>query len=154
MMKIYRKVKFMYLPIEQHRKKCDLLISLLEKWNGNLDDSRLAPIYILWDYFLRENTFSYISASDYAAHLVKHRLLTDNYWVNQMILWEKGTSYGECDCAEYELMKHEVDGTGHNSSCYLNILRAINQTKDILVTKYQGDFSKINLEDFTKKATI
>ncbi len=48
-------------------------------------------------------------------------------------------------------MKHEVNGTGHNSSCYLNIIRAFNKTKDILTSKYDGDYSKINLEDFTEK---
>ena len=38
-----------------------------------------------------------MSASKYGGDIVKHKLITDNYWVNQMILWEKGTSYGECD---------------------------------------------------------
>jgi hypothetical protein len=48
-------------------------------------------------------------------------------------------------------MKDDVNGTGHNSSCYLNIMRSINKTKDILIHKYKGDFSKINLDDFMEK---
>lgn len=48
-------------------------------------------------------------------------------------------------------MKHEVNGTGHNSSCYLNIIRAFNQTKDILSQRYGRDFGKINLDDFVGK---
>lgn len=94
MMKIYRKVKFFYLPDEKERKKCDQLINILEKWDNSLDDKKIAPIFILWNYFLHEYTFNYVSASRFGAHIVKHRLLTDNYWVNQMVLWEKGTSYG------------------------------------------------------------
>ena len=30
-------------------------------------------------------------------------------------------------------------------------MRGINKTKDILIEKYDGDFSKINLDDFAKK---
>lgn len=63
MVRIYRKVKFLYIPDEVHRKKCDQLISMLEKWDNNLDDKKLAPIYILWNYFLRQYTFNYVSAS-------------------------------------------------------------------------------------------
>lgn len=33
-------------------------------------------------------------------------------------------------------MKHEVNGTGHNSSCYLNILRAFDKTREVLEEKY------------------
>lgn len=132
MLRIYRRVKFYYLTSETDRKNCDQLISMLESWQGDLKENK-AVIYILWNYFLRDYTFNYVSSSPYGRHIVKHHLLTDNYWVNQMALWEKGTSYGECDSEHYEQMKHEVNGTGHNSSCYLNILRAINTTKDILL---------------------
>lgn len=83
-----------------------------------------------------------MSASAYGAHIVKHRLTTEHYWVNQMSLWEKGTSYGECDCSEYESMKHEVNGTGHNSSCYLNVVRALNRTREVIVDRYGSDFAK------------
>ena len=101
-MKIYRKVKFFYLPNEGVRKQCDQLVSLLEKWNDDTRDEKLAPIFILWNYFLRENTFNYISASDFGAALAKHKVISDNYWTNQMALWEKGTSYGECDSSYYD----------------------------------------------------
>ncbi len=76
MMKIYRKVKFFYLPDDIQRKKCDQLINILEKWDNSLSDRKIAPIFILWNYYLQEYTFNYISASSYGAHIVKHELLT------------------------------------------------------------------------------
>lgn len=48
----------------------------------------------MWEYFLKEYTFNYLSHSDYGSDIIKHHLITDNYWYNQMLLWEKGTSYG------------------------------------------------------------
>jgi len=60
----------------------------------------------MWDYFLKQYTFNHVSSSSHGAHILKHHLITDHYWVNQMTLWEKGTSYGECDSDEYEAMKH------------------------------------------------
>lgn len=96
-MRIYRKVKFLYLPDEENRKKCDQLVSILEKWNNNLSDKKHAPIFILWNYFLKEYTFNYVAGTKFGSAIVKHRIISDNYWVNQILLWEKGTSYGECD---------------------------------------------------------
>lgn len=150
-MKMYRRIKFYYLPQDRWRKQCDQLINLLEKWDNSLNDKKIAPIYIMWDYFLKEYTFNYLSHSQFGLAIIKHDLITDNYWYNQMVLWDKGTSYGECDSNQYEEMKHLVNGTGHNSSCYLNIMRAINKTREVLVDRYGPDFSKINLDDFTAK---
>lgn len=154
MLQIYRKVKFFYLPEDSVRKECDQLINLLEKWDEDLRNEKLAPIYILWDYFLREYTFNYISASEYGKAIAKHKVVSDNYWVGQMALWQKGTSYGECDSAEYDLIRAEVNGTGHNSSCYLNVIRAINTTRQILFEKYDGKLENINLKDFTEKEVL
>ena len=67
-----------------------------------------------------------------------------------MGLWSKGTSYGECDSHEYDKIRDEVNGTGHNSSCYLNIMRAINQTREIMFEKYDK-LSEISLKDFAHK---
>lgn len=94
MLSIYRRVKFIYFPDENIRKQCDQLINLVEKWDNKLDHDQLAPIYILWDYFMRDYTFNHISVSQYGANIIKHHIISDVYWVGQMGLWSKGTSYG------------------------------------------------------------
>lgn len=124
---------------------------MIDKWDENLTDEKLAPIYILWEYFVRENTFNYVSASEFGMAIAKHKIISEHYWVNQMALWQKGTSYGECDSNEYEAIRASMNGTGHNSSCYLNIIRAINSTREILFEKYNGQLNDISLSDFVGK---
>ena len=41
-----------------------------------------------------------------------------------------------------------MNGTGHNSSCYLNIVRGLNATREILFEKYDSDLNRISLSDF------
>lgn len=147
-MQVYRKVKFFYLPDAEIRKQCDQLVSMLEKWNDDLRDEHLAPIYLLWEYFVREFTFNYVSSSDFGGALAKHRVISEHYWVGQMALWQKGVSYGECDSSAYDSVRASVNGTGHNSSCYLNIVRGLNATREILFEKYDSDLGRIALSDF------
>jgi hypothetical protein len=94
---IYRKTKFLFFPEESLRKECDQLITLLEKWDNNLNSNSGTPVFILWDYFFREYTFNHVSSVPTGLFLAKHRIVTDVYWTNQMELWKAGTSYGECD---------------------------------------------------------
>lgn len=97
----YRKVKFIYFPEDKIRKEGDKIISAFEKWDNALDHKNLAPIYMLWEYFYRDFTFNYISVSEYGKHIARHKIASELYWANQMNLWFKGTSYGECDSHEY-----------------------------------------------------
>ena len=62
-----------------------------------MNNEEYAPIYILWEYFMKDYTFNYISVSKYGSNIIKHKILSDLYWTGQMGLWSKGTSYGECD---------------------------------------------------------
>ena len=50
---IYRKVKFIYFPEDDIRKRIDQVISHFEGWDNSLHHENLAPIYILWEYFYR-----------------------------------------------------------------------------------------------------
>jgi hypothetical protein len=130
---IYRKAKFLFFPEEAIRKECDQLVAILEKWDHNLKSGAGAPVFILWDYFFREYTFNYISSVPTGLHLAKHKIVTDVYWTSQMELWKVGTSYGECDSYEWETeYRQKLNGTGENSTCFFNILRGINRTRELL----------------------
>ena len=67
-----------------------------------MDNEQYSTIFILWNYFLRDYTFNYISVSDHGAAIIKHKILSELYWSAQMGLWAKGTSYGECDSHHYD----------------------------------------------------
>ena len=71
-----------------------------------------------------------------------------------MALWQKGTSYGECDSHEYEDRQHEYNGTDQNSTCYFNIMRGFNRTREVISEKYGKDLEKISLADFVQKKVL
>ena len=145
---IYRKAKFLFFPEEPVRKECDQLIAILEKWDNDLS-STTAPVFILWDYFFREYTFNYVSSEPTGLNIAKHKIVTDVYWTGQMELWKVGTSYGECDSHEWENeYRKKLNGTGENSTCFFNIMRGINRTREVLRNQ-AGGIREVKLSDFT-----
>lgn len=151
MVHIYRKTKFLFFPEEAVRKECDQLVAMLDSWDNNLNSGSLSPIFILWDYFLKENTFNYVSSSRVGSSIAKHKVITDSYWTSQMELWRAGTSYGECDSSDWHLeWEKKLNNTGDNSTCFYNIMKAINQTRLLLRTP-QGDIPEPRLRDYTTK---
>lgn len=86
--------------------------------------------------------------------MAKHKALSDSYWTNQMDLWKAGISYGECDSHEYDhSWKQKLNGTGHNSTCYFNIMRGINMTREVLRT-HEGKIKEPKLRDYSKKEIL
>ncbi len=113
-------------------------------------------MFILWDYFFREYTFNHVSASKYGKHIAKHRALTDSYWTGQPDLWKKVVSYGECDSNEWFEEKWDVrlNNTGLNCTCFLNVMRGINRTREILRNPDGSIPYTIPLAPFTEKKRI
>lgn len=106
----------------------------MEKWDGTYNQELNTPVFVLWDYFLREYSLNHVSSSEYGAAIAKHRVLTDAYWTAQPELWKKGISYGECDTHLWTEDGWDVtlNNTGLNSTCFFNVNRALNKTREIL----------------------
>lgn len=65
-----------------------------------------------------------------------------------MDLWKVGTSYGECDSDLWNgQYKEKLNGTGDNSSCYLNVMQGINSTRQVLRDE-NGGIKEPLLADF------
>jgi hypothetical protein len=149
---IYRKAKFLFFPEESLRKECDQIVAFLEKWDNDLSSPAITPAFVLWDYFFRDYTFNYVSSNPLGGFIAKHRALTDVYWTSQSENWKPGTSYGECDSDEWNINYHDkLYGAGDNSSCFLNVMRAINRTREILRSEDQGPMKEPKLADFLGK---
>lgn len=102
----------------------------------------------MWDYFFREYTFNHVSKVPTGLSLAKHKIVTDVYWTNQMELWKAGTSYGECDSYEWDSeYRQKLNGTGDNSTCFFNIMRGINRTREALRNE-NGGFRDVKLSEF------
>ena len=148
---IYRKAKYLFFPDESMRKECDQLIAYLEKWDHHYQTPSTTPVFILWDYFFREYTFNHASSSEVGRSIAKHKVVTDNYWTAQMELWKVGTSYGECDSDvwDHEYRK-KLYGTGENSTCFFNIMRGINRTREVLRNE-EGGIPEPKMADYAAK---
>jgi hypothetical protein len=108
-------------------------------------------VFILWDYFVKDNTFNYVSSSEVGSAIAKHKVITDSYWASQMELWKVGTSYGECDSSEWHLeWEKKLNNTGDNSTCFFNIMKAMNQTRLLLRTP-EGSIPEPQLKDYSIK---
>lgn len=71
-----------------------------------------------------------------------------------MDLWKVGTSYGECDSAEWEAdYKKKLNNTGENSTCFFNIMRGINRTRELLRNE-EGGIKEPQLADWTERKVI
>lgn len=68
-----------------------------------------------------------------------------------MELWRVGTSYGECDSNEWNLeYKQKLNNTGDNSTCFFNIMRGINRTREVLRSD-DGTIKEPLLADYSQK---
>jgi hypothetical protein len=66
-----------------------------------------------------------------------------------MELWKAGTSYGECDSFEWDSeYKKKLNGTGDNSTCFFNIMRGMNRTREALRND-NGGIRDVKLSEFT-----
>jgi hypothetical protein len=111
-------------------------------------------VFVLWDYFFREYTFNHVSSVPTGLYLAKHKIVTDVYWTNQMELWKAGTSYGECDSNEWDSeYRKKLNGTGDNSTCFFNIMRGINRTREVLRND-DGGIRDARLSDFTASKVL
>lgn len=68
-----------------------------------------------------------------------------------MELWKAGTSYGECDSDVWDQQyRQKLYGMGENSTCFFNIMRGINRTREVLRND-KGAIVQPKMEDFLTK---
>ena len=151
---IYRKAKFTYLPDDVVRNECDQLVALLDKWDFKTNNAKLGAIYTLWLHFLKTNSFDHSSRSLYAKELSRFKLPTDTYFAGQTELWKGVASYGECDIDDYNAnIEALVNHTDHNSSCYYNIFKSINETR-LFFSKEGGDLLNTERANYNRKIDL
>jgi hypothetical protein len=125
----YRKFKYSFFDGEEWRKEVDSMVSKLDKFDGVFcGDCPTAYLASVLLYQFRTQMFSFFSTQEGLLHLLRHRVMTGEYFLNGMAIWPT-TSFNECNTTywvyEYQPhMKHQE----HNSSCVYAAMRALNLT--------------------------
>lgn len=83
-------------------------------------------------------------------------MTTDSYWTSQPELWKKVVSYGECDSDEWysEGWNVRLNNTGLNCTCFFNVIRGLNRTREILRNDDGTINQNIALSPFDVKKVI